>query len=212
MIISVILLSISLSIDSLGIGTTYGLRGITLSNKAKIIISVQSILITGLALLIGRTTANIFPTISKNIGIFMLIFMGVLIIYQGLNSNTKKTEIPKKNNTIFSLIIKSLGITIQIIRTPRYCDMDNSKQIDIKEGLYLGLALSIDSIGAGFGSGASGIFMPILPFLTALCQIIFLSSGILLGKKLKCAKKIKENIWTMVSGILLIIIGFLRLI
>ncbi len=213
MIISVILLSISLSIDSLGIGTSYGLRDITLSKTAKIIISIQSILITGFALLAGRAAANIFPeSIAKNIGIIMLIFMGILIIYQGLKPNSPKKEMPKKNYTIFSFIIKSLGVTKQIIRTTRYCDMDNSNQIDIREGIYLGLALSIDSIGAGFGSGASGIFMPILPFLTALCQIIFLSSGILIGKKLKYARQIKENICTIVSGILLITIAVLRLI
>lgn len=212
MLISIILLSISLSIDAFGIGASYGLRNISIPPVTKIIISIQSILLTGFSLMCGKWLNNIFPEyISKNLGVVILIFMGTWILWQGINED-KKSAIKKSDGTILSLIIKSMGITIQIVRNPQYCDMNKSMIIEPMEALYLGFALSIDSLGAGLGSGAAGISSPVIPFLVALCQILFLTSGHQLGKKLKLLSNIKENVWVILSGVLLIIIGVLRML
>lgn len=212
MFFSILLLSVSLSIDALGIGATYGLRGIKIPLLAKIIVSIQSILITSLSLFCGKWLAQIFsPNTANNIGICILIYMGIWIIWQGLHDEKDKETI-QKNDTILNLIVKSLGITIQIIRTPQTCDLDNSSSIDPMEALYLGIALSFDSFGAVMGSGASGLSSPFIPFVIAFCQFVFLSCGTVLGTKMKLFSNIKNSVWVILSGILLIIIGILRMI
>lgn len=211
MLFSILLLSISLSIDALGIGITYGLRGIHLSAFSRIIISLQSIFITSLSLYCGKWMTKLFsPSLSVHIGISILILMGIWILWQGIRENDEE-EIEKKEETILDILIKSMGITIKIIRTPQYCDLNHSFLIDPFEALYLGFALSIDSFGVGLGSGASGLFSPAIPFLVAVCQVLFLSLGGFFGSRLKMFSNIKNNVWVILSGILLILIGILRM-
>lgn len=209
--LSILLLALSLSIDALGMGMAYGMRGISLHAPAKLIISIQSALITGAALFMGSAISGILPAaLAEKAGIIILIAMGVIILAQGA-FKAAPLKSSKKNETVASFIIKSLGITIQIIRTPHLCDFDNSKKIDSREALYLGLALSLDSLGAGLGGGAAGLFVPALPFLAALCQIFFLTLGAYCGKKLASVSRINSNVWTMLSGFMLIALGILRL-
>lgn len=211
MLFSMILLSVSLSIDALGIGITYGLREIKLSSLAKMIISVQSIFITSFSLFCGKwLTKLLSPALAQHIGVIILIFMGIWVLWQGIRE-TEQEEILPKEDTILNILIKSFGITIKIIRTPQYCDMNHSFVIDPFEAFYLGFALSIDSFGAGMGSGAAGLISPVIPILVALCQVLFLSIGGFLGTRLKLFSKIKNNIWVIVSGILLICIGIIRM-
>lgn len=207
MFINYVILALSVSIDSLGIGITYGLKNTVITNIAKIILFVMSILITTFSICFGNFLNTILPSYFTNyIGSFLLMFMGLWVIYQALNKDKKPSKaISKPSN--YEFIIKSLGITIQILRNPIYSDLDNSKKIDMKEALYLGIALSIDSICVGICSSALGFSSIIFPFLVAIFQLFFLSIGGFLGKKITNISKVPENIWNVLSGILLICIG-----
>ena len=131
MLFSVALLSVSLSIDAFGIGTSYGFRQISIPVLTKVIISIQSILITFLSLYLGNFLSELLPPfLSKSLGVMILILLGIWVIWQ---SRPKEESTPKKENTdtnIFTLLIKSWGITIQIVRTPQYCDLDSSSSIE----------------------------------------------------------------------------------
>ncbi len=104
-----------------------------------------------------------------------------------------------------------MGITIKIIRDPISSDLDGSKRIDWKEALYLGFALSLDSIGVGIGGSIVGINSIMFPILVAGFQLIFLSLGNFIGKKLISSISLPKNIWSVISGILLIVIGIYKL-
>lgn len=94
-LINYILLAISVSIDSLGIGLTYGIRNTKIYFLSKIILFIISILITSLAVFIGGLICAILPSNFANyIGIFILVFLGVWIIYQSFD----KDKIHKKGN------------------------------------------------------------------------------------------------------------------
>lgn len=121
-------------------------------------------------------------------------------------------NIPKFNKKEYCFFIKFLGITVQIIRDPISSDFNNSNQIEAKEALYLGIALSIDSIGIGIGSSIMGLSPFIFPILVASFQLFFLSFGSYLGKRIKDISNIPENIWGIVSGILLIFVGISKII
>lgn len=88
--INYILLAISVSIDSLGIGITYGIRNTKIYFFSKIILFIISVLITSLAVFIGGLICTILPNNFANyIGVFILVFLGIWIIYQSFDKENK---------------------------------------------------------------------------------------------------------------------------
>lgn len=213
MFITYFILALSVSIDSFGIGITYGIRNTKIFRTAKVILFAISILVTSLSINLGACLSNMFSeTFTKWIGACFLILMGLWIIYQALNTKKEeeKTETTVSSPTIYEFMIRFLGITIQIIRNPISSDLDNSKGIDWKESIYLGICLSIDSLCIGICSSMIGYGSFLFPILVASFQLIFLSVGRILGNKIFSISNIPENIWSTLSGVLLICIGVSR--
>lgn len=216
MLLNSIILAISSSVDSLGIGITYGLKNTRISYIANVILFIISIMITTLSMWFGSFIRNIFPyTITNFIGSFIIIFMGIFMTIQALQKkkdpNLENLKDPIVDEKIYSFFIKYLGITIQIIKNPTYSDFDNSKKIDCKEAFFLAIALSLDSFCIGIGSTIAGISNSLFPFLISIFQLLFLKIGNIIGKKLTNTKIFPDNTWSILSGILLIIIGVAKL-
>lgn len=207
MILTCMLLALSTSIDSIGIGLTYGIRDITISRQAKIILFIISLIISSISILIGNTLNNILSKeITNIIGSLILFFIGIIILVQTLKREKRQEK------KVYKLFIRFLGITIQIIKDPITSDFDNSKKIDSKEAIYLGTALSLDSFSVGIGAGMLGSISIIFPLIVSLFQIIFLSLGRNIGEKLNKKIHIPSKIWSILSAVLLILIGIVRLV
>ena len=145
MFLNTFLLAISSSIDSLGIGITYGLRHTKLLKKSKIILFL--------------------------ISIFIII-------------KTNEQEIS--------------------------FDFDNSNDISPKEAIFLGVALSLDSLCIGIGGSTIGINVYWFSILVAILQYVFLSIGNYCGIHLSKVSSIPQSFWSKISGILLILIGLIK--
>ena len=221
MLINSLVLAISSSIDSLGIGITYGIKNTKISFVGKIILFAISFLVSIISIWFGNSLVSIFPTfLSSSIGSILLIFMGIFIMFQSLKHDKKdscikedfsssKTSIEAEK--VYRFFIRFLGITIQIIKNPINSDFDNSKSIDAKESLFLGLALSLDSFCIGIGGSIIGINISIFPLLISCFQLIFMTTGNLLGRKLHHFTSLPTNLWSIVSSLLLITICILKL-
>lgn len=213
MLLAYIILAVSVSIDALGIGITYGFRNTKINRFAKIVLFVISVCITAISVCIGNSISNIFPTnFTTLVGSMILVCMGLFVIYQALKNKdeVKNTKVLKTEPKIYRFFIEFLGITIQIIRDPISSDLDGSKKIDVKEAMYIGIALSIDSICVGICSSIIGYSSLLFPILVASFQLMFLSVGRLIGEKISSVSNIPENIWNVLSGVLLICIGISR--
>ena len=181
MFFSILTLAISSSIDSLGIGITYGLKRIELKKWTRLILFFVSILVTILSIISGNILKNIFSeNFFKLIGTVILVLMGLLIVF--------KTDCEDQT-----------------------FDLDNSNDIDIKEALILGIALSLDNFCIGIGAISLGINMFIFALAIAFLQFAFLSIGNFLGIHLSNFNKVPQSIWTKISGVLLILIGLFKL-
>lgn len=214
MLLNYFLLASSVSIDSLGIGITYGLRKMKITKPAKLILFLFSFIITMFSVFLGNLLTKYLPEfLTRWIGTLLLIGMGIWIISQSLFPSRQKenssqiVSFPK----IHQFILEPLGITIQIIRNPVTSDLDDSHQIDAKEAFYLGLALSLDSICVGIGSSLIGFNTLLFPILVATFQLIFLSLGTRIGKKILTTSSLPESIWNVISGGLLLLIGIGKL-
>ena len=173
-----ILLAICVSIDSLGIGMTYGFKNTKITFGAKWILFFLSFFTTSFALWMGKALSWFLPSsITNFVGTALLILLGIWMIVQPPNG-----------------------------------DFDHSNDIDSKEALFLGVALSLDSIGIGIGCSMVGFHSFMFPLFVAFFQLFFLSFGSYLGGKIQKVSHVPENIWNLFSGILLIGIAITKFI
>lgn len=220
MLLNCLFLAISSSIDSLGIGITYGIKNTKITIGAKSILFFIGFIISIISIYFGNLLKYIFPDfLIHYLGSFLLILMGLFMCFQSVKVSKQEYKIENDKNfkisdteKIYSFFIKCLGITIKIIKNPSSSDLDKSNVIDSKESLFLGLALSLDSFCIGIGFSMINTFSIIFPLLTSCFQLFFLSLGNYCGKKLYSFSKLPDNIWSIISGILLIIIGFCKMI
>lgn len=217
-ILSGILLAISLSMDALGIGVSYGLRGKKVPLLPKVIISLISLAFTAAAIGIGNIIVLFLPDqLAKLIGSGMLGVLGVVIIIQALSKKEGEVEPEpegqRPQRKIWKIALKPLGLTIKIIRNEIYGNGSKAYSaaiMGIRESLYMGVALSIDSFGAGISSAVSGINNFFVPVMVGLCQFIFLSLGIFCGQKLTSIKKADPKIFMLLSGAILVVLAIIR--
>lgn len=190
MFLNSLILAISSSIDSLGIGVTYGIKNTTISFYGKIILFIISLIITYISIFFGNVLKNILSEyFTKIIGSGILIFIGLYICYQSQK---------KENNSS------------NIFNNPISSDFDNSNIIDSKESLFLAIALSLDSFCIGIGGSIINVNLSFFPILVSIFQLFFLSIGNILGKNINKLYRLPKNIWSIISGILLILIGLFK--
>ena len=220
MLINSIILALSSSIDSLGIGITYGLKNTRISGFAKIVLFTISFLISIVSVWCGDVIKNIFSYfVTKLIVNSILILMGIFVCFQALRKDdlseaeTAPSElITDYEEKIYSFFIDFLGITIKIIKNPTSSDLDDSNSIDAKEALFLGFALSLDCFCIGACGSVLGLNSFLFPLFISIFQLAFLSLGNILGKRLHHLNNLPNNIWSVISGTLLILIGITRFI
>ena len=212
-----IILALALSIDAFGIGISYGVRKIDFKVLSLAIISFIAFLFSSFSIWFGNIIASFFSEkITSFISILILVILGLFIIKKGLekNENIEPISIPTINNehkNLYSFFIKSLGITINVIKTPSICDINHSLKIDPKEALYLGIALSLDCIGTSIAVSSFEKNTFLFPVFIVIFQLTFLLLGTFLGKK-TIIKVLDESKISIISGLILIVIGFLRLV
>lgn len=185
MLLNCFILAISSSIDSLGIGVTYGIKKKKISFFSTIILFLISLLVSFMSVFSGTILLNFLPKyITELIGCLILFIIGLFIIIKSILE--KKSG---KHNDF---------------------DFNNSNLIDPKEAIFLGLALSSDSFGIGISSSLIGTSYILFPILISIFQFIFLRLGITIGKKISKFTGFSDFICSILSGILLILIGILQ--
>ncbi|MEI4829569.1 sporulation membrane protein YtaF [Bacillus sp. FJAT-53711] len=205
---SLILLAFTLSLDSCSVGLTYGLRNVRIPLKSIIVIGICSAVVMILSMGIGHMIAQIFsPVLAARIGGLVLVAIGAWVLYQFFQSD-KKEEAPQEEK-VWNLEIASLGLVIQILRKPTVADFDKSGIISGMEALLLGMALSLDSFGAGIGASLLGYSPFMMAGLVAVMSSLFLFIGMKTGTVLSNMRWLQK--FTFLPGILLIIIGIWKM-
>lgn len=205
---SLLLLAFAVSIDSFGVGLTYGLRNMEMPYLSLIFIASCSAISIIIAMLLGNVIQHwLSPQIAVKLGGVILIFIGVWALFQMYKP--VKTERSSTKSTILDIELKRLGIVIKVLRKPLEADLDRSGVINGKEAFLLGLALSLDAFGAGIGAalvGYSPIFMAISVGL--MCSV-FVSLGMRSGRIFSQIKWVKAL--SFLPGVLLIVLGMWKL-
>ena len=137
----------------------------------------------------------------------MLMLIGISGLFQGMFKSYLRS---KKKYTIQNLNFKigSIKFVFDVYLEETLADLDKSKVLSAGEAVYLAIALSIDSMATGLGSGL---------FTINYVQIIILSIvigflAVILGCKIgQPFSKVTNKDVSWLSGAFLIILALLRI-
>ncbi|KQL57747.1 hypothetical protein AN965_08355 [Alkalicoccobacillus plakortidis] len=198
----------ALSLDSFGVGLTYGMRKIKIPWLSLAFIGLCSGLSILIAMSVGATIAQVISvSVAETIGALILIIIGAWALIETYRPRKEPVQRLQKQDIDFT--IKMFGYVIHILRDPAKADMDSSGTVTGREALLLGLALSLDAFGAGIAAALMG-FSPIgLALMVAFLSALFVSLGMVGGYRLAHVKWVKRL--SFLPGLLLILIGLLKL-
>ncbi len=207
---ALLLLAFAVSLDSFGVGFTYGLRKMKMPLQSILIIACMSVLTILISMLIGTILSNFLsPVIASRIGGVILILLGLWITFQTFrSSDERESEEQLEEKVIASFEMKLFGIVISILKKPMDADMDRSGAITGREAFLLGVALSFDAFGAGLGAAMLGFSPLVFACLIGVMSALFLKVGMTFGNKL--AYKLWVSKLAFLPGILLVLIGILK--
>ncbi|WP_409291659.1 sporulation membrane protein YtaF [Peribacillus sp. SCS-37] len=212
-ILFIMALGISLSFDSFTVGFSYGLKGIAIPYPPLVIIGALTGAAFFLSMLIGHSLSRHLPSGSTvMIGALILIFLGISTV---LNSLRKKENLktgvgPDAGSKRKSMKLFNVRIVIEILNQPELADADQSGRISLRESLMLGLALSLDALGAGIGAALQGTPIILTPVFMAVISSAILLAGTKAGKKCRNVKGMSEL--QVLPGFMLILLGLYKLI
>lgn len=192
-------LVIAVSLDSFGVGVTYGMRKIRVPLTGLLIIMLCSGIMVLLAMTIGNSLRSfISPSMAEVLGGGILIALGVFSLYNVLLSKREEAPEPRKQN-----------ILATVLNTPDKADLDQSGSISANEALLLGTALAMDAFGAGIGASMLGYSPMITALLIACMSGLFLFCGIKMGVLLSKNRVLQKM--SFVPPILLIALGIFNI-
>lgn len=206
-VIEAMLFTLALSTDALIVSLAYGSNKIKIPWSSALIIAFICTGVLGLSLLICSLIKGFIPEgVLKYISFTILILLGLAKLMDNMIKAliNKYTVIDKE----LKFTMFNLNFILNIYANPSEADLDQSKAISPKEALSLALALSLDSMAAGFGAGFGDINILSVILLSIILTVISVKFGEFIGNKI--SNKIPFISW--LGGILLIIIAFLRII
>ncbi|MBC8590277.1 sporulation membrane protein YtaF [Wansuia hejianensis] len=203
-----ILLVLTLSLDAFVASIAYGSKKIKIPFLSILTINLVCSLFLGLSIVLGSLFKRILPSSTASIlSAAILIGLGVFYLFESIVKNIleKKSDSNKK----LKLKISDIWFIIDIYVDETMADLDKSNRLEAKEAVYLATALSLDSIGIGFGSSLVNINYISIMILSVIVGVISIFSGLILGEKIA---KISNINLSWLAGVMLIILGIFKLI
>lgn len=192
-----LLIVTAISLDSLLIAFAYGLKRLALPFTETVKIALTVGIVFGMSMIMGNALTSFISVDSAEIlGGAVLAAVGIfLLLSVWVEKSKKKQDMP---------------FIIQILKKPLKADLDKSWSINGMEAILIGMALSLDSIGAGIGVSILGISPVLATIVVILITAVFLMTGVQLGRTFANIKGIEKV--SFLPGCLLLIIGLWKII
>ena len=216
-----ILLAVIVSIDCFGVGLAYGMRHVVLPWYGRVIISCCSGIAIAVSMCLGRLLEGIIP--GEQIHLFgesMLVCLGVFFLVRSIMELRKErveelctdeTDSACVSETpLFQWRVPGLDVMIKIMNNPQHADLDHSGQINSKEAVWLGVALAMDSFGAGVCIALMGFSVLWVSICTLLFAFLLVSAGYIWGGRAGEVPQYRKL--NLLPGIMLITLGMIRIL
>lgn len=197
--------AVSSSIDNLGVGISYGIRGIRIGFFSNLIIAVICFLFSETGILFGQWISRILPGIFPVlVGALLLFVIGIRIILLAVPRKQKPNSDDENANKTKPRSLKG------ILKNPEVADVDNSGEIGISESFILGIALSANAITNGLGAGLLGLSPLAISLTAALGSFVTVWAGVALGRRaaaVRIGNLTLGQFGTILSGVIILIIA-----
>lgn len=197
----------ALSTDAFVSSFAYGAKRIRIPFSSVMIINLICSGILAVALYLGKFIGPYIPQeLTTGICFSILLMLGLIKIFD----SAVKAYIRKYKGFQRKLKFKlfSIGFILNVYADPEEADMDHSKVLSPYEGACLAIALSLDSIAVGLGTGITDFNPLIVLAFSLVSDLVAIMLGCFLGNKV--ARKTSVDL-TWVSGTLLILLGVMKL-
>ncbi len=199
-LITVIFIGIIANIDNLVIGFSYGLKKTQIPFSSNFMIAVMSMICSLAALMVGHFVSRFLTAgLTNAIGGILLILIGGLIMWSTFYE--RKQRISGKQPDL-----------VKIVYEPKKADLDLNNRISLKESIFLGFALALNSISTSFSVGLSDPSFAAYIVSIGLFSLISIWIGTRLGSRVKAILKNLEFYAPILSGGLLIMVGIYEIV
>ena len=204
------LIALSCNLDNVGVGISYGTRGIRLPLATNLYIALLTAGGTYLAMVAGQQAFQFFsPESGAILGGGILVAMGVWVLWQEIARRRQPEEEVEPEPVPENVKESWWQHLLTLLGDPVRADYDRSGHIDLKEGTILGLALLLNNLPNGVA--AAMIKLPV--FLTTLAvgllSLLTFWLGIAIGRAVAIRS---QATWTwVVSAVILIGIGLVEM-
>ena len=189
-------LVLALSVDTFIASLSYESDKIKIPVSSNLIISFICSFSLIISLCLGNLISNIINIyILKWLSFFILFTIGIVKLFNSFIKNII--------NKTFLFTFKNINFVIEIYGDYKKADFDKSKTLSKKEAIFLGLALSIDSLASGLAFQVNFKTVLIIFILSILINFLSVFAA-------KIIKKINFNI-SLIGGIIFIILAFLKI-
>lgn len=209
--ISSLLIAIVICIDSFVLGLSYGMKNVRISKLPLLIISSVTVCVLSASMFLGTLLMKILPgNLTTILSFIIFVTLGSYCILKGhLKYLITRKRNQSPNNELAQIKLSNLDIEICINAIDETPKAEVTNNINSKEALYLGFALSLDSLGVGFGSSLGNInYFQMIVFAFVLNTIV-IPLGLAIGRRLVCNTKNIKSYW--ISGGILIALGISKL-
>lgn len=187
-ILMIVFLTLAATADSFIIAFNYGVKKVIISNSSNFFISILCLCGTLVSMFIGKTLGSLVSIhVADIIGSAVLVILAVYMLYNALKSDSGEDQTYTRN--------------------PSAVDKDDSKVIELRESLLIGILLSVNNMGMGIGAGIAGMPVSITPVICAAASFLFIKAGCVCGRHITSVKLSKTL--EIISAVLVLLLGTL---
>lgn len=201
-----LLLVFALSLDGFLAALAYGARKIKMSIPVAFLISGIGTLFLGISFFASTFITIWIPLWACSLVSFLIFFLlGLSALFKG----AIKTFLKNRRNRKVSFACSGFSFVLDVYMDETKADVDFSKDLSVKEAMYLSIALSIDSLASGVACAAGAYHPVVLLFCSFLVGGFFLLSGTKLGNMYQNMER-----WNLswISAIVFFFLAFMRVV
>lgn len=203
--LDMLLLLLATTCDSFFMSIAYGVEGIRISWKAILIIACCGTMFLGISMLLAGVITCLFsPVAAKWISFVILFGLGLIHIFRA----QVKYMVKRYKEKPLVIRYSNVSFVVDIMLDEKAADMDRSKELNSKEALYLGIALSLDSLASGIAYGIAYAHVGLLLAMSFAAGMTMIIAGRGIGSRISHYAQ-KDVSW--ISGVLLLLLALLRL-
>ncbi|CAM3930667.1 sporulation membrane protein YtaF [Cohnella lubricantis] len=197
--------AVSSSIDNLGVGISYGIRGIRIGLLSNLVMAVVCFICSEAGIRFGGWLSAVLPGVMPvAIGAFMLTIIGFRIILMAI------PRTPPSGQAEGAKRRKAGNRLERMLQNPETADFDRSGEIGIGEAVVLGIALSANAITNGLGAGLLGLSPLAISLAAAAGSFITVWAGVAIGRRaanVRIGRFTLGQFGTLLSGVIIVLLA-----